>query len=371
MPHSRLKNLNLTKGIIRMLIDLASPINLSYLWNLRSILRGLLLSQVITRIFLAMYYTPTSLQAFDSTVNIMKDVRYGWLIRYLHLNRASFFFMALYLHLRRALYYSSWRSSHVWSIRVTILILSMATAFLRYVLPYRQMSYWAATVIINLLSAIPVTGSTIVIYLWGRYSVSTPTLNRFLSLHYLLPFIIILLVIIHISLLHRYRSTNPLSIRSDANKIPFYWGYITKDLYRFLIVLTLLEFVLFFHPHLFSDPQNFIKANSLVTPTHIKPEWYFLFAYAILRSIPNKLGRVIALISSLAIFYCFSPQAFNPHFLAPSSILRKILFWTFIHIVLLLSILRALPIEEPFIFLNSFLTPAYYLFLTAILFSSI
>nr|QWQ49947.1 cytochrome b [Mimela splendens] len=352
----------LLKIINNSIIDLPTPSNISAWWNFGSLL-GLCLSiQIITGIFLAMHFTAHVDMAFNSVVHICRDVNYGWLLRTLHANGASFFFICIYLHIGRGMYYSSYNLHLTWTIGVLILFMVMATAFLGYVLPWGQMSFWGATVITNLLSAIPYLGNTIVQWLWGGFAVDNATLTRFFTLHFLLPFIIMALVIIHLLFLHQTGSNNPLGVNSNIDKVPFHPYFTYKDTFGFIIMSMMLVFLVLTSPYLLGDPENFTPANPLVTPVHIQPEWYFLFAYAILRSIPNKLGGVIALVMSIAILFImpminkkkFSSTQFYP--------INKILFWSFVSIVILLTWIGARPVEDPYILTGQILTVLYFIY---------
>nr|AXS65949.1 cytochrome b [Scarabaeoidea sp. KM-2017] len=350
------------KIINNSLIDLPTPSNISSWWNYGSLLGLCLMIQIITGIFLAMHYTSDINLAFNSIIHICRDVNYGWLIRTIHANGASFFFICLYLHIGRGLYYSSYNLHLTWLIGVIILFLVMATAFLGYVLPWGQMSFWGATVITNLLSAIPYAGNMIVQWLWGGFTINNATLTRFFTLHFLLPFIVAALVMIHLLFLHQTGSNNPLGTNSNIDKSPFHPYFSLKDLIGFIMMSFSLMMLVLINPYMLSDPDNFTLANPLVTPIHIQPEWYFLFAYAILRSIPNKLGGVIALVMSIAILMIMpfinkkkmTSTQFYP--------MNKILFWLFLNIILLLTWIGARPVEEPYIMIGQTLTILYFLF---------
>nr|YP_002995752.1 cytochrome b [Stictopleurus subviridis]ACF04103.1 cytochrome b [Stictopleurus subviridis] len=342
------------------LIDLPSPSNISLWWNFGSLLGMCLMIQIITGIFLAMHYTANVELAFNSVVHICRDVNNGWLIRNTHANGASLFFMCLYLHVGRGMYYGSYKLMMTWNVGVVLLLMVMGTAFLGYVLPWGQMSLWGATVITNLLSAVPYLGNDIVKWLWGGFSVDNATLTRFFTLHFLLPFIIAAMVMIHLLFLHQTGSNNPLGLNSNYDKIPFHPYFSIKDLMGMMFTLTLFILLVLLEPRLLGDPENFIPANPLVTPVHIQPEWYFLFAYAILRSIPNKLGGVVAMISSIIIIMIlpftnkmkFQSMSFYP--------INKIMFWMFITIMILLTWIGARPAEEPFISMGQLLTIMYF-----------
>nr|YP_010422518.1 cytochrome b [Penthe kochi]USG58933.1 cytochrome b [Penthe kochi] len=352
----------LIKIINNSLIDLPTPSNISTLWNFGSLLGLCLIIQIITGIFLAMHYCPNVDMAFNSVVHICRDVNFGWLIRTLHANGASFFFICIYIHIGRGMYYSSYNLTLTWTIGVLILFLTMATAFLGYVLPWGQMSFWGATVITNLLSAIPYLGIDIVQWLWGGFAVDNATLTRFFTFHFLLPFIILAMMIIHLLFLHQTGSNNPLGTNSNMEKIPFHPYFTFKDILGFLIMMILLIILTLTNPYMLGDPDNFIPANPLVTPIHIQPEWYFLFAYAILRSIPNKLGGVIALVMSIAILIIlpFMPKKlFNSNQFYP---INKILFWNLISIIILLTWIGARPVEDPYIIMGQILTILYFTF---------
>nr|YP_009775111.1 cytochrome b [Blaps rhynchoptera]QJA14897.1 cytochrome b [Blaps rhynchoptera]QJA15167.1 cytochrome b [Blaps rhynchoptera] len=350
----------LIKIINGSLIDLPSPSNISLMWNFGSLLGICLGIQMITGVFLAMHYCPNIEMAFNSVAHICRDVNQGWLMRTLHANGASFFFICIYMHVGRGMYYSSYNLILTWMVGVTILFMVMATAFLGYVLPWGQMSFWGATVITNLLSAIPYLGSTIVQWLWGGFAVDNATLTRFFSFHFLLPFIIAAMVMIHLLFLHQTGSNNPLGLNSNIDKIPFHPYFSFKDIMGMIIMLMTMVILSIMGPYLLSDPDNFTPANPLVTPVHIQPEWYFLFAYAILRSIPNKLGGVIALAMSIAILYIlpfsnykkFASNSFYP--------MNKILFWSMVTMIILLTWIGARPVEDPFILTGQLLTVLYF-----------
>nr|QVM79294.1 cytochrome b [Rhagium fortecostatum] len=352
----------LIKIINNSLVDLPTPSNISTMWNFGSLLGLCLIIQIITGLFLAMHYCPNIDLAFNSVTHICRDVNYGWLIRTLHANGASFFFICLYIHIGRGIYYSSYWMMETWMIGVTIFFLTMATAFLGYVLPWGQMSFWGATVITNLLSAIPYLGSTIVQWVWGGFAVDNATLTRFFAFHFLCPFIVAAMVIVHLLFLHQTGSSNPLGTKSNIDKLPFHPYFSFKDIIGFLIMTMMLMILTLSNPYLLGDPDNFIPANPLVTPIHIQPEWYFLFAYAILRSIPNKLGGVIALAMSIAILYIlpftnqkkFQSMQFYP--------INKFLFWTLFSIIILLTWIGARPVEDPYILIGQILTILYFLY---------
>nr|YP_009261595.1 cytochrome b [Hypsopygia regina]AKH04962.1 cytochrome b [Hypsopygia regina] len=342
------------------LIDLPSPSNISTLWNFGSLLALCLIIQVVTGLFLTMYYTANIELAFYSVNYICRNVNYGWLIRTLHANGASFFFICVYIHIGRGIYYESFNLIYTWMVGVIILFLLMATAFMGYVLPWGQMSFWGATVITNLLSAIPYIGPTLVSWIWGGFAVDNATLTRFYTFHFLLPFIIMMMTMIHLLFLHMTGSNNPLGINSNLDKIPFHPFFTFKDLIGFLIMLFILIMLTLINPNLLGDPDNFIPANPLVTPEHIQPEWYFLFAYAILRSIPNKLGGVIALVLSILILIIL-PMTFNKKIQGIQFYpINQIMFWSLITIIILLTWIGARPVETPYILTGQILTILYF-----------
>lgn len=352
----------LFKIINNTLIDLPSPSNISTWWNFGSLLGLCLVIQIITGIFLAIHYTAHVDYAFNSVIHICRDVNYGWLLRTTHANGASFFFICIYMHIGRGIYYRRYNLHLTWSIGVIILFAVIATAFLGYVLPWGQISFWGATVITNLLSAIPYLGNTIVQWLWGGFAIDNATLIRFFTFHFLLPFIIIGLILIHLLFLHQTGSNNPLGLNRNVDKIPFHPYFVYKDILGFLIILTSLIFLTLANPYLLGDPENFTPANPLVTPIHIQPEWYFLFAYAILRSIPNKLGGVIALFISISILFII-PFINKKKFLRTQFYpINKILFWSFLTISILLTWIGARPVEDPYILTGQILTFIYFLY---------
>nr|YP_009333003.1 cytochrome b [Takifugu fasciatus x Takifugu flavidus]YP_009675586.1 cytochrome b [Takifugu obscurus x Takifugu rubripes]ABO61369.1 cytochrome b [Takifugu fasciatus]ALM30822.1 cytochrome b [Takifugu fasciatus x Takifugu flavidus]QDD68449.1 cytochrome b [Takifugu obscurus x Takifugu rubripes] len=350
----------LLKIVNDMVIDLPTPSNISAWWNFGSLLGLCLITQIITGLFLAMHYTSDISTAFSSVAHICRDVNYGWLIRNLHANGASFFFICLYSHIGRGLYYGSYLSKETWNVGVVLLLLVMATAFVGYVLPWGQMSFWGATVITNLLSAVPYVGNTLVQWVWGGFSVDSATLTRFFAFHFLLPFIVAAAAIVHLIFLHETGSNNPLGLNSNTDKIPFHPYFSYKDLLGFTIMLSALAMLALFSPNYLGDPDNFTPANPLVTPAHIKPEWYFLFAYAILRSIPNKLGGVLALLASILIlmvvpFLHTSKQrslTFRP--------LSQFLFWTLIADVVILTWIGGMPVEDPYIIIGQIASVLYF-----------
>nr|YP_009540709.1 cytochrome b [Arcyptera meridionalis]AYQ22797.1 cytochrome b [Arcyptera meridionalis]QID03978.1 cytochrome b [Arcyptera meridionalis] len=350
----------LIKIINYSLIDLPAPMNISFWWNFGSLLGLCLMIQIITGLFLAMHYTPNIEMAFSSVIHICRDVNNGWIIRTLHANGASMFFICIYLHVGRGIYYNSFMYMHTWMIGTVILFLVMATAFMGYVLPWGQMSFWGATVITNLLSAIPYFGPDLVQWVWGGFAVDNATLNRFFTFHFVLPFVIMAMVVIHLFFLHQTGSNNPIGLNSNIEKIPFHPYFTFKDLITFVLMTSLLIMLCLINPYMLGDPDNFVPANPLVTPVHIQPEWYFLFAYAILRSIPNKLGGVIALflsISILMIMPFYNKTLFRGIQFYP---INQILFWIMVIIVCLLTWIGKRPVEEPYIMTGQILTIIYF-----------
>ena len=353
---------SLLKLINNSLIDFPAPSNLSYWWNFGSLLGLCLIIQILTGLFLSIHYNADVENAFNSVNHICRDVNYGWMIRVIHANGASLFFICLYFHIGRGLYYSSYKFIETWLIGVVIILILIATAFLGYVLPWGQISFWGATVITNLLSAIPYLGTILVNWIWGGFAVDNATLTRFYSLHFIIPFIVIILVIIHLIFLHQIGSRNPLGIKSNIDKILFHPYFSLKDLIGFLIIILIFMLLVLLQPYILSDPDNFILANPLVTPKHIQPEWYFLFAYAILRSIPNKLGGVIALFMSIFILV-FIPLINNSKFLGISNYpLNQMIFWYMLITIILLTWIGARPVEEPFINIGMLLTIIYFIY---------
>jgi quinol-cytochrome oxidoreductase complex cytochrome b subunit len=332
------------------LIDYPTPINLNYFYGFGSLAGIMLVIQILTGIFLAMHYTPHIDLAFNSVEHIMRDVNNGWLMRYTHANGASFFFIVVYIHIFRGLYYGSYITprEYLWCSGVVIFILMMATAFMGYVLPWGQMSFWGATVITNLFSAIPLVGKDIVDWLWGGFAVDNPTLNRFFSLHFTMPFVIVGAVLIHLILLHEVGSTNPLGLTLKTENIPFYPYFYTKDLFGLMVLLFVFFIFVFYYPNTLGHPDNYIEANPMKTPLHIVPEWYFLPFYAILRSIPNKIGGVIGMFGSLLVMLTIPftnsseirSTAFRPIF--------KVCYWLLVVAFFLLGWVGQMPVEYPY-----------------------
>ena len=365
----RLLNIPILSILNDHLLDYPTPANLNYFWGFGSLAGLCLVIQIITGIFLAMHYTPHVDLAFSSVEHIMRDVNNGWLIRYLHANGASMFFVVVYIHIGRGIYHKSYSYPNLflWYSGVVLFILMMATAFMGYVLPWGQMSFWGATVITNLFSAIPIIGENIAYWLWGGFSVDNATLNRFFSLHYLLPFLITGVVLIHLALLHYEGSTNPLGVNSKIDKIPFFPYFYLKDLFGFLIFLFVFSYFVWYYPNALGHSDNYIKANALVTPAHIVPEWYFLPFYAILRSVPDKLLGVIAMFASICVlfilpfadFSLIKCPKFRPFF--------RTFFWIWVAIIFLLGWLGAQPIETPFVEFGQKLMHLHFLYFLVII----
>nr|AIG52946.1 cytochrome b [Ctenotus inornatus] len=361
MTHNLRKTHPILKIVNNSFIDLPSPSNISAWWNFGSLLGLCLIVQVLTGLFLAMHYTADISSAFSSVAHICRDVQYGWLIRNLHANGASMFFICLYLHIGRGLYYGSYMFKETWNIGVVLLLLVMATAFVGYVLPWGQMSFWGATVITNLLSAIPYIGTNLVEWIWGGFSVDNATLTRFFTFHFLLPFAIMGASMLHLLFLHETGSNNPTGLTSNTDKIPFHPYFSYKDLLGATLFLMVLLLLALFSPNLLGDPENFTPANPLVTPPHIKPEWYFLFAYAILRSIPNKLGGVLALLFSILILMLVPAlhtskqrgNAFRPF--------SQALFWVLVSNIIILTWIGGQPVEDPFIIIGQIASTTYFI----------
>nr|QNV47322.1 cytochrome b [Ricania speculum] len=346
--------------INNFIIDLPSPSNISTWWNFGSLLGICLMMQIITGIFLSMHYTPNINNAFKSVIHITRDVNYGWLIRNIHANGASLFFLLTFLHAGRGLYYGSFKLKKTWISGTIIMLTLMATAFLGYVLPWGQMSFWGATVITNLISAIPYMGDMIVKWMWGGFAVDNPTLNRFFSFHFILPFLLSMMVMTHLIFLHETGSSNPLGTKNNIDKIPFHPYFSIKDILGMVITMSVFSLIINTNPFITMDPENFTPANPMITPIHIQPEWYFLFAYAILRSIPSKLGGVIALAMSIMILISLPFSMKNKFQSTKMYPTNKPMFWIFINTFILLTWIGMRPVEEPYVLTGQILTIIYF-----------
>lgn len=361
------KRINIFLSIINnSILEMATPVGLTYLWNIGSLLGFVLVIQIVTGILLSLHYSSNVNEAFTAIVKINKEVNNGWLIRYFHVNGASFFFILAYLHIGKGIYYGSYLKKPTWFIGIIILFLLMAISFIGYVLPWGQMSLWGATVITNFISAIPYVGMIMTEWVWGGYSVGQPTLTRFFSFHYLFPFILAILVIIHILFLHQEGSSSPIGVKTKYSLVPFHWFYIIKDLVGIIVFIIIACIINSYTPYMFSEPENWIRANSMVTPIHIMPEWYFLFAYCILRCIPNKLAGVIALVASIAILFVFPfvhtskliPMTFQP--------ITKFFYFTFIINFFLLTWLGSVPVYTIYTILSIHLSMYYFFYILCI-----
>ncbi|GEO81915.1 cytochrome b [Pararhodospirillum oryzae] len=346
------------------LVVYPAPRNLNYWWSFGSLAGIVLVIMIATGVFLAMYYVPHVDHAFDSVERIMRDVNYGWLLRYAHMNGASVFFMLTYIHLFRGLYFGSYKAPRevLWWMGVIILFLMIMTAFMGYVLPWGQMSFWGATVITNLVSAVPLVGGDLVRWLWGGFTVDNPTLNRFFSLHYLLPMLIVAMVMLHLWALHTKKSNNPLGIdcKGPNDYIPFHPYYTVKDLFSLGVLLLFYAYFIFFAPNFFGEADNYIPANPMVTPPHIVPEWYFLPFYAILRAVPDKLGGVLAMLSAILILFVLPWLDTSKVRSATFRPMYKWFFWAFVADCLFLGYLGAMPAAEPYITMIQFATVYYF-----------
>lgn len=350
------------KHVNNAFIDLPAPNNISIWWNYGSLLGLCLIIQVLTGLFLAIHYVPNVDIAFSSVAHISRDVNYGWIIRSIHANGASIFFLFIYLHTGRGIYYGSYTFTETWNLGVILFILTMATAFIGYVLPWGQIRFWGATVITNLFSAIPYIGKILVEWIWGGFAVDNATLNRFFAIHFILPFVIIAVAILHLLFLHQTGSNNPIGLECNRDRVPFHIYYSVKDALGYSIALSLFISLILFAPNLLTDPENFLLANPLVTPVHIKPEWYFLWVYAILRSIPNKLGGVIALFAALLILFLLPLIANNNKRGISFYPARQILFWLLVTSWAILTWIGGRPVEDPFIIIGQTFTIIYFLF---------
>jgi len=365
----RILNKPIINVLNKHLIDYPTPLNINYFWNFGSMAGIFLVVQLVSGIFLAMHYSPHVDLAFLSVEHIMRDVNNGWLIRYLHANGASMFFAVVYIHVARGLFYGSYQKPRgfAWSLGVVIIILMMATAFMGYVLPWGQMSFWAATVITNLFSAFPLLGEAIVAWLWGGFSVDNATLNRFFSFHYLLPFLIVGAVLLHLVAVHQNGSNNPLGVNSSIDKISFYPFFVIKDLFSWVLIFIVFFFFICFAPNYLGHTDNYIEANSMVTPSHIVPEWYFLPFYAILRSIPHKLGGVIAMFAALLVLFLLPFS--NTSEIRSSSFrpLHKQFFWLFVLDYFVLGWIGGCAPESPYLEIGQLATFFYFFYFLFIL----
>nr|AUT13415.1 cytochrome b [Mycopsylla gardenensis] len=348
------------KLIFYSFINLPTPSNINFLWNFGSILGLMLTIQIMSGFFLTMHYHANTNIAFESIIHITRDINNGWMLRITHANGASFFFLIIFIHIGRSIYFNSWNFKKTWMSGIMILFMLMGTAFLGYVLPWGQMSFWGATVITNLLSAIPYLGETLVLWMWGGFSIENPTLTRFYSIHFILPFILSMIIIFHLMFLHETGSSNPLGLNMNLDKIPFFPYFIIKDLLGYIIIFLFIFIIILIYPYMLNDPDNFTPANPMVTPIHIQPEWYFLFAYSILRSIPNKLGGVLALIFSilaLLMFLFFKNSKIKGLQFYPFS---QHLYWIWVNTIILLTWIGMKPVENPYILLGQSLTLIYF-----------
>ncbi len=348
-----------------------TPRNFNYFWNFGALAMVNLVLMIATGVFLAMSYTPDSALAFDSVEHIMRDVNWGWLIRYAHMNGASMFFIVVYVHLFRGLYYGSYKAPRelLWMLGVVILLLMMATAFMGYVLPWGQMSYWGATVITSLFSAFPLVGKAIVTWLWGGFAIGNPTLNRFFSLHYLLPFVIVGVVFLHVVALHITGSNNPLGIevKTPQDTIPFHPYYTIKDSVGICVFFIVLAALVFFAPNFFASPDNYIPANPLATPAEIVPEWYFLPFYAILRAVPNKLGGVMMMFGSILVLFVLPWLDTSPVRSARFRPIYRQLFWLLVISVFALGAVGAHRPQGIWVVIGRLATLYYFLHFLVIL----
>jgi len=352
------------KNITNIIVNLPIPKNLNSNWNWGSLLGIFLVIQLISGFFIVIRLSFNSELSFESVINITQDTNYGWLFRLLHARGASWYFLIIYLHIGRGIYYKSYKLKLVWFVGIIIYIIRIAVAFIGYVLPWGQMSFWAATVITNLLRIIPYIGIDVVEWIWGGFGVGNPTLTRFFALHYLLPFVIVVLVMIHLVFLHNYTSTNPIGMDPEI-KLSFHYSFIVKDFILFIVIFYLFFIFSLIYGYNFIDPENFIEANALITPKHIQPEWYFLFAYAILRRIPNKILGVIALLMSICVLFIL---LFKNTKKAKFSMLYKITFWILVFIWLLLTFLGSCPAQPPFVLIAQIISFLYFICFALLMF---
>lgn len=363
MINTRARKKGTIKSILNnTVVDLPTPANITIWWNFGRLLGLVLTIQIISGLFLAMHYTADVNLAFSSVCHIVRDVNGGWLFRTIHANGASFFFLCIYAHIGRSLYYGSFSNIGLWFSGVALLLLVIASAFLGYVLPWGQMRFWGATVITNLFRAVPYCGEELVSWLWGGFSVRNATLTRFFTFHFTTPLIVAGLVVIHICLLHTTGSNNPLGIPTATDKVPFHWYYSIKDLVGFVVLLFFLFFLVLFSPYILGESDNFIHANPIRTPAHIVPEWYFLFAYAILRSVPNKLGGVVGLLRSI-VFLLVMPFLSKSHMKGNAFYpARKLLHWWLVLSFIMLTLGGSWPVEEPYISTRRIFSLFYFLY---------
>nr|BAI53514.1 cytochrome b [Monognathus jesperseni] len=354
------KTIPLLKMVNDSIVDLPTPANINAWWNLGSILGLCLVVQVLTGLLMAMHYASDVSTAFSSVTHICRDVNYGWLLRNIHANGASLFFVCLYLHIARGLYYGSYLYKKTWSVGVILFMLVMVTAFMGYVLPWGQMSFWGATVITNLLSAAPYMGEPLVQWVWGGFAVDKATLTRFFTLHFLFPFIIMAMTALHLLFLHETGSNNPTGLNSQGDKVPFHPYFTYKDLFGFIGALFTLSFIALYFPNILGDPDNFSPANPMITPPHIKPEWYFLFAYAILRSIPNKLGGVLALLFSVLILLLVPILHFSKQRALTFRPASQMMFWLLVTNMLILTWVGGMPVEYPYVTIGRLASILYF-----------
>nr|YP_009019426.1 cytochrome b [Aleuroglyphus ovatus]AGM14596.1 cytochrome b [Aleuroglyphus ovatus]AID52421.1 cytochrome b [Aleuroglyphus ovatus]QWW33394.1 cytochrome b [Aleuroglyphus ovatus] len=341
------------------LMGLPTPYSISFLWNMGFLLGMTLILQIVTGLVLSMNYVASTEMAFDSVIHIMRDIESGWVMRYLHMNGASLFFILMYIHISRGIYFNSpMKLAAVWTSGVVILLATMGAAFMGYVLPWGQMSFWGATVITSMITAIPYIGSDVTQWLWGNFSVSQPTLNRFFSLHFLIPLALAALAMVHLILLHKPGSSNPTGTNPNYDKMKFFPFFMVKDTTPLLTIMVMMSIIISLSPNMLGDVENFNTASMTTTPAHIQPEWYFLFAYAILRAIPSKLGGVVAMVAAILILLVLmlKSNSMNKKF-SPT---KKLSFWVFISVALLLTWIGANPVEPPFVSVGQVLTVFYF-----------
>ncbi len=363
MQNSWQKRNTIIKSINQFVVDLPTPTNISTIWNFGSLATLCLIIQIITGLFLAIFYTRDIKTSFDSVDHIIRNVTGGWLIRLIHCNGGSLIFICLYTHIGRGIYYILFlKSNNVWESGVTIFIVTIATAFFGYILPWGQISFWGATVITSLFSAIPFIGQDLVEWVWGGFALDAATLTRFFALHFICPFLIVILAVLHIIFIHSKGSRNPLGLKRNYDKIKFHAYFSIKDAIGFAFTVLGLFIITTIIPYLLIEPDNFLPANPLSTPTHIQPEWYFLFAYTILRSIPNKLGGVIALAISLIILYIIPLLHINKKIIKSYLLQRKIRFWFLVSTFVILTWIGICPVEPPYEIIGKLASFIYFLY---------